>query len=960
MANSFRETNRTFTRGEAVSIERSFPVTPHSNIAIQAEIKAFRTDPDKNPALIRFKFFRDGENLSDIGDVQGLSRSDSIGYYAYLGARGAVDAIDFRKIIPIPGGVNRVSAAIVAWYAPAINVIRDVEIAPYAGEADEILWEHTAAVPALADLSLEATLSITECHPSRAPALVAFTFLDPDGQPVPHLPEGVGLSKKYGPYAYLGRPGDEGRQTYALRVTPPHGSARVAMRLFRLGAGSITLAKPPTADFRHIEQANVPANLLATIERAVREGESYDVTCRHSGSAVLTDGFALLRFAFLDERGWRVPHADSLAITTDAESYRTFGITGNDSTTGRVTLTVPAGAVRLRAEVLGWRLPADPGEVTIEAIGLGDGISIALQGAFAHDGSGAAVSFSARFAASGEPGRNPGLIEWLFEDTDGALLAAPVEGLTSTSRFPHCSPLRCWRDDGVLIARGQFVPPPGSHRILWRLRPHGGVTLAALGDLALSRLPASLGDIVRGLPPRARIAQGIAPDRCEQLRSALPATDLRGPAFDLLGEAATACTPGDWLELSARITSTSATLPPDLLVRPTFFDAEGKVIDRADQPGCRLRKNLGAVRHAAVAFPCPAGRALREAFRAPANAAFAMFHLGLANTRVDVDLLGLELAAIAPGEVLASLDTTIMGRAQLVAAAELADAAGNLAANHALALALASLAPKDPKLAQQARALADDLRLQSREWLPPLPDYPPAATDAQSVLHLVAGLDPDDSSAATAHSRAIMAAQAACGLHPVACLPLNPPHPPAPHPARDGITQIMLGGIMVCYPHYPGFKNARLGRTERLALDARLASRVIREKRVSLIHAVSGTGADDSERKAVALARAHDLPLVYEVRPLSGSGTAQWPTAPQTRCLLAADAVVAGSEALVQTLAELGVAREKLFLVADSALAESPVPPEQGPAPREALARRYDEVYAAARRHHTLRTRLAS
>jgi len=963
MANSFTETPRSYTRGEPVSIERLFSVSANSIVLIEAEITARNTDFDKNPALIRFKFFQDGKNLSDIGDVQGISRSETTGYYSYFGARGAIGVIDFKKTITVPGGVNQVSAAIVSWYAPTIDVIRDVEIAPFAGDAEDILWDHTAAVPELAELSLEATLNIVASHKSRAPALIAFTFLDADGKLIAPLPESVGLSKKYGPYIYLGRPGDEGRQTYALVVPPPHGTASVAMRLFRLGAGSLALAKPPTVSFRRTEQASLPRNLLSTIDLVVREGESYEVTYRHSSSAVLADGFARLRFSFLDERGWRVPLSDSRAITTGEGTYRSFEISGHCGNEGRVTLIVPAGAVRLQAEVLVWRLPADPGDVTIETIGLGDGIAISMHGEFAHEESCGPVSFSARFAASGAPSRNPGLIEWLFEGPDGARLAAPAEGLTHTSRFPNCSPLLCWRDDSVIIARGRFEPPPGTHLILWNLRPHGSATLTAIGDLALSRHLDSLEDVVRGLPPRAMIARGVAPDRCAELRSALPAGDWRGPALDLLGEAVAACSPGDWLELSASIMAASAALRPDLLVRPTYFDADGRVIDRADQPGCHMRKTLGAVRHAAVALPCPAGANLREAFLVPANAAFAMLHVGLANARVDAELHGIELAAISPGDVLANLDTAIMRHPELVDAAEVADAAGNPAARHALALALASLAPKDPKLALQAKALEDDLRLQSAEWLPPLPSYPPTSTDPRSVLHLVAGLYPDESSAAAAHSSAVMEAQAAGGLRPVACLPLNPPHPPARHPAQDGIAEVALRGVRVCYPHYPGFVTARLGRTDRLSLDTLLASRVLREKRIGLIHAMYGVWEDDDARKAMALARAHDLPLVCEVRPFSSNGIAGLQTEQARRCLRAADAVVAASQALLQALAELGVASEKLFFAADAA-ASLPLTPPTAQGHASALwsdvAKRYDEVYAAARRNHALRTRPAS
>lgn len=935
MNDNINKFERVFTQGDTLLETKLLNVKSNSQLLITASVEAYETVSGKNPAAIALRFFKDGVHVEDLGKIDGLSESDTLGYFAYIGERGCTGKIDFKKRITIPDDVTHLGATIVAWRAPVISITEGVQFTPLIEEDDE-LWSSSITVHEVTELGLKISLDIVGGQETRAPALAALTFLDADGKQVTSLPRRLRVSKKHGPYVYVGQPGDEGRQDFDLHLPVPRGAARVAMRLLRWGAERISLVAAPEISLQQVERASWPESLLAEIDIPVRQGETYDLVYRHSTDAVMGDGFALLRPTFLDANGWRVAPADKLPVSDKMGPFRYFerSGTGEDGVpTARTNLSIPADAVRLKAEIHRWRLQDDPGEVTVEAICLGDDKSISQQGQLAYASDNGRVVFQGKLRIEGPLRRIAGVMEWLFENEQGERITLRAAGLASTDRFLNCSTFHCHRNDGVIYARARFIPPAGTHRIRWRLRPQEGITLATLADFSWSFAQDTVDDAVRKLPPAARTSADIDEDRCTQLRSTIATADfwkgVFGGTLDLQGEAVTACTPNDWLEVSARIATSPEAGRPPVIIRPTFFDAEGTPINGANQPGCRLGKNLGFVRNAAVAALAGAGGGanLREAFLAPADAAFATFHVASSRPWLDTALQTIDIATIAPDDVLVQFDTTIMDRPHLVDATEVADSVRNLPARHALAIALASLEKKDPKPAHRAKALGEELRELSPQWLPPVPPCPPRATDPQSILHLFKVIYPDESSGGAVRSTSIVEAQAARGLHPVVCMPLNSPRPSAPLPDRDGIETVERNGVQVCYPHYPGLISKKMARTDLLSLETLLAGRVIREQRVSLIHAASGFRGYELALKGIALAQAHDLPLVYEVRsfhehtwkpismPQISDGITHLRMAQENRCMAAADAVVTISQAMMHNLRERGVPDDRLFFV---------------------------------------------
>jgi len=203
------------------------------------------------------------------------------------------------------------------------------------------------------------------------------------------------------------------------------------------------------------------------------------------------------------------------------------------------------------------------------------------------------------------------------------------------------------------------------------------------------------------------------------------------------------------------------------------------------------------------------------------------------------------------------------------------------------------------------------------------------------VLHLLKVICPDESSGGAVRSTATLEAQVGIGLRPVACMPLSAPRPAdiAPdHP--DGVIERMRGGVSVNYLHYPALVPKQITPADQLRLETRLHDRVLKRTRASLIHAASGFRGYENALKGLALARANDLPLVYEVRsfhehtwrPITATHMGDTLTdlriAQENRCMAGSDAVVTISRAMVDQLAQRGIAREQLFFVPNSISAE--------------------------------------
>jgi len=166
----------------------------------------------------------------------------------------------------------------------------------------------------------------------------------------------------------------------------------------------------------------------------------------------------------------------------------------------------------------------------------------------------------------------------------------------------------------------------------------------------------------------------------------------------------------------------------------------------------------------------------------------------------------------------------------------------------------------DPKLWSQQRMLEGRARTLTDGWVPAIaaiPGFEPGG----AVLHLLERSLPYWRSGYTVRSAGILRAQREIGLAPVALtrfgFPVFDGAGEAPRSEDvDGITHHRLRGEDVREPK-------RLPADEYLKRYAAAAADVVRDVRPGLLHAASG---HENALVGIALSRAFEIPLVYEVR----------------------------------------------------------------------------------------------
>lgn len=512
-------------------------------------------------------------------------------------------------------------------------------------------------------------------------------------------------------------------------------------------------------------------------------------------------------------------------------------------------------------------------------------------------------------------------------------MLTPVKGLTTTEDLANFAPLRCRRLDGLCDLALTVAPPRGARELHWRLWPAPGLALDAATGPDVRRPAAGLGRMIAALPAAVSPAVGVDEMERDLLRAAWPdgplKTRIEGGQFTLLGAAIAPAAPQGWLRLEADLAIAAPGLARTrIALCPTWFDALGAPLAVENPVGCTALPYAGPTRLATPADQ-PAGELmLRESFLGPEGAAYAAFLLVALGTGAPVEARALQIAAIEPDAVHDGLDAARMDREQLAQALDLARATHDLPARWAVNHALALWQPKEAKFARQAEVLGQELTELDPGWLPPLPAQPAQNPDPKAVLHLFKVIYPDESTGGAVRSTAIVEAQAAQGLRPVVCMPLNAPRAaPAPAAAGDGLDIVARNGVRICYPTLAGIDRRQIGPADLLTLETALAARAVAAERIGLIHAASGFRGYENALKGLALARAHDLPFVYEVRsfhehtwrPISairmGHALTRRREAQEDRCMTAADAVVTISQAMIGNLAARGVPKDRLFFV---------------------------------------------
>jgi glycosyltransferase involved in cell wall biosynthesis len=230
---------------------------------------------------------------------------------------------------------------------------------------------------------------------------------------------------------------------------------------------------------------------------------------------------------------------------------------------------------------------------------------------------------------------------------------------------------------------------------------------------------------------------------------------------------------------------------------------------------------------------------------------------------------------------------------------------------------------------QSLREISSELEELSPEWLPSVPISVGTREfhreQPVSICHLHKVSYPWENSGGATRNLNIVTQQKRMGLDPYVITPFG--YPDASVCGRVGFWIENVREV----PNYritgPGYVQKPPLVTDRLRFDTYLASTIVADRPTDLVHAASGVRGYELALKGRVLARALDVPLVYEVRSLHEhtwggdhvSGCASELFAlrmgQENRCMADADAVVTISESMAELLVKRGVSEEKISVV---------------------------------------------
>ncbi len=911
-----------------------FPIAGRKQVTINGAIRAGRTHEGKFPALLVIAF-RDVHGEQIVADrLEGLSRSPDYGDFAYLGSRGQEGEISFSKTISVPAGAAKIDIALRGWYCEHIEVSTPPEIADR--QLQGLIWTRLVDVSNAFKLALNIQLNVAGGHEAKPPALVSFAFFDRQGNELAGPFEGLHSSDRYGHFRYLGKPASEGPVSMKAVFPVPKAAVSASIRLFQWKCREASLIAKPKISLEKPEAQDDSRSLLASAEIAVCEGEAYEIAYTQSNVDSLVVKGLLVKPFFSDEAGDFLPPAGNVPISPQLGHYRYLEAPADTGPAmkGRqiASFIAPRGARLLRADVYRWLMQGEPGEHRLEVTGLDNDALVCARGEIEVPAGHSNVVLSGDVRLDGALRRKAGIMELLFETDDGQRITLKANGLKSSSRFLNHIELVCRQEDGVVPLQSAFELPEGTSRILWRLRPEPGLSLDLASPLSLQTIPRTIPGALSRLPDEARLTAGVDDLFLHDMRGLLRITDFWKSAFagklSIVGEAVCATGANEWIIFSGHV-ATAGSLAPGcrFVIHPVYFDADGAPLDFDELPGCSMLAGAGCVRYASSSPARGQELQFREPFLTPPGAYFAAFYLACLDGPRPQTAGGLSLKTVQPDEIHEGLDTTGMDLARIKQASELAQRTANLPARRALAIARASFELKDQKIARSAELLSDELLELQTDWLPALPPQAGHDADPRSILHLFKVIYPDENSGGAVRSSSIVEAQAGQGLHPVVCMPLNSPRPLQDRQANDQIIEIVRNGVSVCYPDYPGLDRKRLAKTSLLEIETDAAADIVRRHSVGLIHAASGFRGYENALKGLALAKAFNLPMVYEVRsfhehtwrPIDavqmGDSVTRLRMAQEDRCMMQSDAVVTISRAMAHNLRERGVAEDDIFVV---------------------------------------------
>jgi glycosyltransferase involved in cell wall biosynthesis len=312
-------------------------------------------------------------------------------------------------------------------------------------------------------------------------------------------------------------------------------------------------------------------------------------------------------------------------------------------------------------------------------------------------------------------------------------------------------------------------------------------------------------------------------------------------------------------------------------------------------------------------------RDFRRGIRVVGGAARSRADLGAVRSLMDAARLDESIALAAALLPAKAADAEFLDLARNVFAR-----AGALSLQLRATTALRDLENTPSRESQERRVIGRILETEP-DWLPRVPPVSRVTDPAPGrVLHLLKSAMPYRQTGYTMRSRYIIDAQRAAGLDPVVITAAGFPreagltHPPATE---------LIGGVVHHYLEQPAASVLKGPVDRYLDAYASAAARRVPEIAPSLIHVHSGHRGYEAALVGVALARAFQLPLVYEVRgffeslwsrerPWNESGELyERRMATEARCMAAADAVVTLSDSMRAQIIGRGIAAEKVHVV---------------------------------------------
>ncbi|WP_412507126.1 glycosyltransferase [Roseovarius sp. SYSU LYC5161] len=940
--------------------------------------------PEKPPALATFSF-RDAQGNVLEPPYRGFSHSKHYGAFRYLGKPGQSGQLELWVDITPPPGAAGVDIEIHRWQAGFVMLLEapELETAPPAaagGEtalapgkaADTSLASSSSAKPAaarkdgpLAQTSkavfpdqrfrLRTTLRVAAPSPEKPPALIALSFRDAQGNVLPSPYKGIFQSKRYGAFLYLGEPGLDGQFEVTAEAAAPPGATSVEIFLYRWYAGSVSVPEEP--EWLTLEQLSETLSdkqdsekpgldLLVSLARDVEPGEGYEVSGWIDSPAPLPERFALASVIFETRDGREVPPLPGISVSSRVGAYRYLtpsdhALSANETKfRAHAVFIAPREAARMNVRLIRWRAEEGLAVQDPEVAWLG-----APDQCIAHGESG--LELTKWFALQGRlrfrsaDSKHIGIVIFSFKDAAGEPVLTTAEGLSTSERFLNYAYIRDDRDpDPEDVRETDFFisckRPEGAQHVSWRLMPWDANMAELAHPPRIRELDTSADACLDGLSGQARILNDLSEEHAGILRRNLPRdpllTNLARRRLAVHAEAITRTQEGDWLTVKANLKWAKGTLSGNrMAIHPVYFDLSGDRLEAPSLLGCAESERIGGYRYIALQEDGEPGKGwFRESFLTPPGAAYAAFYLLSVNGPAEIGVKSVTCAPIHREDIFTGLDLSELKTGQLTGLAQIADRIWDLKAQRAIYVALSWAEPKTTKYSQKARSLSNQLEPLDPGWLPALPARRPVASpDPKSVLHLFKVICPDESSGGAVRSTCIVEEQAAQGLRPVVCMPLGAV-PADQDTLRDGLGEVTRNGVAVNYLNFTPIEPRALSLAKRYSFETLMYDRVVKKRKCSLIHAASGFHGYENALKGLALARANDLPLVYEVRsfhehtwrPLGdtekGESLTHLRQAQEDRCMAAADTVVTISLSMVENLQARGVPADKLFFVPNS------------------------------------------